>query len=79
VAAPVIFGPLSNTLLVGPNLNHPAPISGFNLATGQFVGTIKDTNGKDIAIDQTLGDWVRAGGNANSGRTKPTLLRLRSL
>ncbi|MGA7056743.1 MAG: TIGR03118 family protein [Terriglobales bacterium] len=66
--APSNFGPLSNTLLVGPNLNHPAPISGFNLATGQFVGTIKDTNGKDIAIDQLWGIGF-GGGNANSGRT----------
>ncbi len=66
--APGNFGPLSNTLLVGPNLNHPAPISGFNLATGQFVGTIKDTKGKDILIDQLWGIGF-GGGNANSGRT----------
>jgi hypothetical protein len=32
------------------------------------VGTIKDTNGKDIAIDQLWGIGF-GGGNANSGRT----------
>jgi uncharacterized protein (TIGR03118 family) len=66
--APSNFGPLSNTLLVGPNLNRPAPISGFNLATGQFVGTIKDANGKDIAIDQLWGIGF-GGGTANNGKT----------
>ena len=66
--APSNFGPLSNTLLVGNNLNHPATISGFNLETGQFVGTLKDKSGKDIAIDQLWGIGF-GGGNANSGRT----------
>jgi uncharacterized protein (TIGR03118 family) len=66
--APSNFGPLSNTLLVGNNLNRPATISGFNLETGQFVGTLKDTNGKDIAIDQLWG-LEFGGGSANNGRT----------
>jgi uncharacterized protein (TIGR03118 family) len=66
--APSNFGPLSNTLLVGNNLNIPATISGFNLETGQFVGTLKDTTGKEIAIDQLWGiDF--GGGSANNGRT----------
>ncbi|MGA2980334.1 MAG: TIGR03118 family protein [Terriglobales bacterium] len=66
--APSNFGPLSNTLLVGNNLNHPGTISGFNLETGQFVGTIKDTNGNDIAIDQLWGIEF-GGGTPNNGRT----------
>jgi uncharacterized protein (TIGR03118 family) len=66
--APSNFGPLSNTLLVGNNLNHPATISGFNLETGQFVGTLKDKSGKDIAIDQLWGIEF-GGGSANNGRT----------
>ena len=66
--APSNFGPLSNTLLVGNNLNHPSTISGFNLETGQVVGTIKDTNGKPITIDQLWGIEF-GGGTANNGRT----------
>ncbi len=66
--APSNFGPLSNTLLVGTNLNRPATISGFNLETGQFVGTLKDTNGKDIAIDQLWGIEF-GGGSAANGNT----------
>ena len=66
--APSNFGPLSNTLLVGNNLNHPGTISGFNLETGQFVGTLKDSSGKDIAIDQLWG-LEFGGGTANNGRT----------
>ena len=66
--APSNFGPLSNTLLVGNNLNYPGTISGFNLETGQFVGTLKDKNGKNIAIDQLWG-IAFGGGTANNGKT----------
>ena len=66
--APSNFGPLSNTLLVGNNLNYPGTISGFNLETGQFVGTLKDSSGKDIAIDQLWG-LAFGGGTANNGKT----------
>lgn len=65
--APKNFGPLSNTLLVSNNTNH-GTINAFNLETGQFVGTVKDTSGKAIAIDQLWGIEF-GGGNANSGRT----------
>src|SRR5450755_4578141 len=65
--APANFGKLSNTLLVSNNLNH-GTINAFNLETGQFVGTIKDTNGKDIVIDQLWGIEF-GGGTANDGRT----------
>lgn len=64
-AAPGNFGPLSNTLLVSNNTNT-GTINGFNSITGQFVGTIKDTTGKAIQIDQLwavgFGD-----GSANNG------------
>jgi uncharacterized protein (TIGR03118 family) len=53
-AAPSNFGPLSNTLLVSNNTNS-GTINGFNAITGQFVGTIKDTTGKSIQIDQLWG------------------------
>jgi uncharacterized protein (TIGR03118 family) len=65
--APKNFGPLSNTLLISNNTNA-GNIHGFNLSTGQFVGTLKDTNGKAIHIDQ-LWSIVFGGGSANDGRT----------
>jgi uncharacterized protein (TIGR03118 family) len=54
-AAPSNFGPLSNTLLVSNNVNKTGTINGFNPMTRQFVGTIRDTNGKPIHIDQLWG------------------------
>jgi uncharacterized protein (TIGR03118 family) len=65
--APKNFGPLSNTLLISNNTNT-GTIHGFNLATGQFVGKIKDTSGKAIQINQ-LWSIVFGGGTANDGRT----------
>jgi uncharacterized protein (TIGR03118 family) len=65
--APKNFGPLSNTLLVSNNTNS-GTINAFNLGSGQFVGTIKDEDGKVIRIDQLWG--IRFGGGAaNDGRT----------
>jgi uncharacterized protein (TIGR03118 family) len=66
-AAPKNFGPLSNTLLVSNNTNH-GTINAFNALTGQFVGTIRDSNGKPIVIDQLWGIEF-GGGNANDGAT----------
>src|SRR5580658_4884200 len=63
--APRNFGPLSNTLLVSNNTNA-GTINGFNIQSGQFVGTVRDANGKEIAIDQLWGIKF-GGGNANSG------------
>jgi uncharacterized protein (TIGR03118 family) len=64
--APTNFGPLSNTLLVSNNTNT-GTINGFNLKTGNFVGTIKNAAGKPIKIDQIWGiDF--GGGNAINGR-----------
>jgi uncharacterized protein (TIGR03118 family) len=67
-AAPGNFGPLSNTLLVSNNTNS-GTINAFNGTTGKFVGTIKDTSGKAIHIDQLwgigFGDATGANGSAN--------------
>jgi uncharacterized protein (TIGR03118 family) len=52
--SPRNFGPLSNTLLVSNNTNS-GTINAFDIATGDFVGTIKDGNGKVILIDQLWG------------------------
>ena len=65
--APPNFGKLSNTLLVSNNTNS-GTINAFNLVTGQFVGTLRDANGKNIVIDQLWGIEF-GGGTANNGRT----------
>jgi uncharacterized protein (TIGR03118 family) len=65
--APNNFGPLSNTLLVSNNTNH-GTINAFNLGSGQFVGTVKDTSGKPIVINQLWGIEF-GGGSANNGKT----------
>ncbi|MBV8050133.1 MAG: TIGR03118 family protein [Acidobacteriaceae bacterium] len=59
--APKNFGPLSNTLLVSNNTNS-GTINAFNALNGQFVGTLKDTEGKSIVIDQLWG--IDFGGGA---------------
>jgi uncharacterized protein (TIGR03118 family) len=66
-AAPKNFGPLSNTLLVSNNTNR-GTINAFDGITGEFVGTIKDTSGKAIRIDQLWGIEF-GGGTASNGRT----------
>jgi uncharacterized protein (TIGR03118 family) len=64
--APRNFGPLSNTLLISNNVNR-GTINAFNALNGQFVGSVKDTNGKLIFIDQLWGiDF--GGGTASNGR-----------
>jgi uncharacterized protein (TIGR03118 family) len=65
--APKNFGKLSNTLLVSNNTNN-GTINAFNLVSGDFVGTVKDTNGKNIVINQLWGIEF-GGGTANNGRT----------
>jgi uncharacterized protein (TIGR03118 family) len=52
--APKNFGPFSNTLLVSNNTNA-GTINAFNAITGQFVGTLKDTNNEVIRINQLWG------------------------
>lgn len=62
--APKNFGPFSNTLLVSNNTNS-GTINSFNAVTGQFVGTLKDTNGKVIHIDQLWGIGFGDGAGIN--------------
>jgi len=65
--APAKFGPLSNTLLISNNTNQGV-INGFDIASGKFVGTVKDSDGKPIHIDQLWGIGFGDGSAAN-GRT----------
>jgi uncharacterized protein (TIGR03118 family) len=65
-AAPKNFGPLSNTLLVSNNTNG-GTIHAFDPLTQQLVGTVSDTNGRPIVIDQLWAISFGGGakGNAN--------------
>ena len=67
-AAPNNFGPLSNTLLISNNTNS-GTINAFNLLTRQFVGTVKDTSGDVIHIDQLWAIDFGGGGSTPSGST----------
>jgi uncharacterized protein (TIGR03118 family) len=66
-AAPSAFGPLSNTLLISNNLNKSGVINAFNITTGQYVGTVKDTSGNVIKIDQLWGLEFGGGTSSNGG------------
>ena len=66
--APSNFGPLSNTLLITNNINKAGTINGFNLTTGAFVGTVVNSLGKPIKIDQLWGIEF-GGGSAANGKT----------
>jgi uncharacterized protein (TIGR03118 family) len=68
--APAKFGPLSSTLLIANN-TPASTISGFNKTTGKLVGTMKDSTGKTIKIDQLWG--IEFGGGTSSNGTKTQL------
>lgn len=70
-AAPDNFGPLSNTVLIGNNVNKTSTINAFNVFTGQFVGTVKDASGNKIEIDQLWG--ILFGGGAPKDGAKNEL------
>jgi len=67
-AAPKNFGPLSNTILISNNTNS-GTINAFDPISGRFVGTVKDSTGKAIVIDQLwgidFGDGMGKNGAAN--------------
>jgi uncharacterized protein (TIGR03118 family) len=66
--APRNFGPLSNALLISNNTNS-GTINAFDLTSGQFVGTMRDTNNKTIVINQLwaidFGDGMGGNGPTN--------------
>jgi uncharacterized protein (TIGR03118 family) len=63
--APSNFGTLSGALLVSNN-TAAGTVNGFNLTTGKFVNTIKNSAGKPIAIDGIWGIEF-GGGTTNNG------------
>jgi uncharacterized protein (TIGR03118 family) len=65
--APANFGPLSNTLLISNN-TAGGTINGFNLTTGKFVGTLKNSLGNPIFINGLWGIEF-GGGTTQNGHT----------
>jgi len=65
--APSNFGPLSNTLLVSNN-STDGTINGFDPKSGQFVGTIRDQQGRPIMLTNLWG-VAFGGGTATNGAT----------
>lgn len=68
--APANFGTLSNTLLVSNKVANKSTINGFNVFTGKLVGTIKDTNGNSIKIDQLWGIDFGGGTSVNGNKNE---------
>ena len=65
--APGNFGPLSNALLISNNTSA-GTINAFNLNTGAYVGTVKDTSGHPIVVDGLWGITF-GGGSRSNGQT----------
>jgi uncharacterized protein (TIGR03118 family) len=63
-AAPPNFGPLSNTLLISNNSVN-GTINAFDPITGQFVGTLRDEQGKKIVLNNLWGIAFGGGSTAN--------------
>ncbi|HEV2387110.1 MAG TPA: TIGR03118 family protein [Candidatus Acidoferrales bacterium] len=65
--APSNFGEFSNDILVGNNVRD-GRINAFDPSTGQFQGTLTESNGQPIVIDQLWGLEFGKGAGAN-GKT----------
>jgi uncharacterized protein (TIGR03118 family) len=61
--APPDFGPMSNAILISNNIPR-GRINAFNPQTGQFLGPLRDTNGKPIEIDDV---WALQFGHGQVG------------
>ena len=48
--APADFGPMSNAILISNNISR-GRINAFNPETGQFLGPLRNANGKPIEVD----------------------------
>jgi len=62
--APRNFGPFSTALLVRNNLPSGV-INAFNASTGKFLGTLSDSSGKPLKIEQVWGLEFGGGSTAN--------------
>jgi uncharacterized protein (TIGR03118 family) len=69
--APADFGPMSNAILISNNITR-GRINAFNPETGQFLGPLRDANGKVIEVDNiwALQFGQDAAGNANGAHNQ---------
>ena len=69
--APADFGPMSNAILISNNISR-GRINAFNPETGQFLGPLRDANGKVIEVDNiwALQFGQDAAGNANGAHNQ---------
>ena len=69
--APDDFGPMSNAILISNNISR-GRINAFNPATGQFLGPLRDANGKAIEVDNiwALQFGQDAAANANGAHNQ---------
>lgn len=62
--APPDFGPMSNAILISNNISR-GRINAFNPQTGEFLGPLRDPNGKPIEIDGVWALQFGQGGGPN--------------
>jgi uncharacterized protein (TIGR03118 family) len=69
--APADFGPMSNAILISNNITR-GRINAFNPETGQFLGPLRDANGKAIEVDNiwALEFGQDAANNANGAHNQ---------
>jgi uncharacterized protein (TIGR03118 family) len=69
--APADFGPMSNAILISNNISR-GRINAFNPETGQFLGPLRDANGKTIEVDNiwALQFGQDAAANANGAHNQ---------
>ena len=69
--APADFGPMSNAILISNNISR-GRINAFNPETGQFLGPLRDANGKVIEVDNiwALQFGQDAAANANGAHNQ---------
>ena len=67
--APSNFGTLSKALLISNNTNS-GTINGFDKKTGKFIGTITNSLGDPIKIDQLWAIEFGGGTAANGGKDR---------
>lgn len=68
--APSHFGAFSGDLLISNNLNNTSTINAFNLSTGKFEGTLSNSAGFPIEIDQLWGIEFGGGSSANGQKNQ---------
>lgn len=67
--APVNFGPMSNAILISNNTPR-GQINAFNPETGEYLGSLRDANGKAIEIDNVWALQFGQGAAANGPKNQ---------